>query len=1027
MENRNRMWTCIFLSALGLNICQAAEEGNSTQMYYAKLIIDRSALENISEILKPFVNDPSLYVDNLKITTICMDKSDSKQCNCRQGHRWSDDVCQSKQMCCGSAECSFPKEETAAPCILNTTVAITGSMNLVGVKFQGCLADQNSPNYENCKKDLLEKMKEVYSTLTGFDSLTITGFRTGSIIVDFAMSIASGVNSQDLIKKSQNLSDNLEASLSLETTGVIRLHMPPNPVCYNTATSLRCLSQEKLTAQLVWQLKKPNGDFDITNGSVSTVLISESVTEVKLLRVSELWAGEYSCVDHQQSKLTTISHKASAEMDVCLLPEIHVSTQPGFPRCKTSSDILHVRVKCEVKKSREEYNVMWNEKDITKRPREDGGETYDFTADKVVLCGVQSETTNLSCTFTNRCNQTRSAEVPIHVIYFNDPFCPADKDWEETKVGSTAQLTCKNAAGQRQRKCSQSMGKGVWEEEISACVNNELNRVLQNALIADIGLGTLDRNAAQVFSGLKNVTNDSPTINSFANINAAVNVLTTLKDKLTHINEASTAEDLLDSSSNLLEKSLESSWKSLAAGNNSLAGDYLSSVERLIQLANITNRSTKKNIEVDTCNGTDDTCYNCVFNVTVSLGNSGGRLVKTAGFQHLKSYLPYNETDDIPNSIVVSTVTEKPTHIKIIIDFQLLKPRARNVPITCVFWNNSSKHWSDNGCVWVGPDNAGRCICDHLSSFAILMSKYPVDVPGLTLITYVGVSVSIVSLVISLVVELVIWRVVVKTNTLYLRHTAHVNISMCLLVADCCFVASSKPEKISVTWCQIFAVGMHFCYLSMFFWMLCLSSTLLHQAIFLFHKVSKKNYLRFSIVLGYAVPLLIVFITFVTNQSGKEGLYFSKDTCWLVYSALLKGSIHTFIIPVGMIVFINVFSMLVVIMKLLDHHQNPENTHEKDKAAAKTVVRTVILLTPIFGVTWIFGFALMLIDLTSGPVAFAVNYAFTLLNSFQGLFILLTTILGDKTIREALLNYLKKTPPASTSDSTAKSDSTWKK
>uniref|UniRef100_A0A3Q2Q7T0 Adhesion G protein-coupled receptor F3b n=1 Tax=Fundulus heteroclitus TaxID=8078 RepID=A0A3Q2Q7T0_FUNHE len=288
---------------------------------------------------------------------------------------------------------------------------------------------------------------------------------------------------------------------------------------------------------------------------------------------------------------------------------------------------------------------------------------------------------------------------------------------------------------------------------------------------------------------------------------------------------------------------------------------------------------------------------------------------------------------------VLSTMKEKLSGINLTNQ----SPRPRNVELHCVFWNTNTKNWSTDGCKWQGADEAGRCVCTHLSSFSILMSKEPIEVPGLTYLTYAALSVSVVSLIISLVIELIVWSEVVKTSTLYLRHTAHVNISLCLLIADLCFLASSQPKGISELWCRTSAVLKHFCYLAMFFWMFCLSATLLHQAVFLFHKVSKKNYLRFSLVIGYVCPLLIVFITFVTNDGGSEGKYFLKESCWLVYDGMFKGTIFTFIIPVGAIVFINVFSMLVVIMKLISHHSISEVhkkndiSPEKEKTAAKIV------------------------------------------------------------------------------------------
>ncbi|TKS86992.1 hypothetical protein D9C73_021115 [Collichthys lucidus] len=42
----------------------------------------------------------------------------------------------------------------------------------------------------------------------------------------------------------------------------------------------------------------------------------------------------------------------------------------------------------------------------------------------------------------------------------------------------------------------------------------------------------------------------------------------------------------------------------------------------------------------------------------------------------------------------------------------------------------------------------------------------------------------------------------------------------------------------------------------------------------------------------------------------------------------------------------------------------------------------------------------MVVDLTSGGLALAINYIFTALNAFQGFFILLTTCLFDKMVRQ---------------------------
>ncbi|XP_034714095.1 adhesion G-protein coupled receptor F2 [Etheostoma cragini] len=1026
-ENWNRMWAFIILCLLGLSVCQANGEGNSTQMHYVKLIIEESAIDNITKILKPF-DYKNILVDNLKKTTLCQTVSAGTVCSCMPDFRWSNEVCQS-QKCCGNNDCTFANIP-APMCVSNNSVAVTGSIYLKGVDYQNCLKEKYSKEFQQCNDKLLKEVKTVFSTLTGFDILTIKKYRLGSIIADFEMIIAYSFKQQDLIKALQLLSENLSASLNLVTTGFVHLYMTPSPVCSSCTPSLICTLQEDLNTPPVWQLKRTDGVFVIFNGTESEVTSAPAVTSVGLnTKISERWEGEYSCTYTQKLNSYTITHKASGVMDIALLPDIHITTVPEFPRCRRGSDFVNVRVNCVIgSNSKENYTVTWKGKNIFTDIIPSGV----YSGETIVSCDEPKDgrKPQLTCNFKNICDEHQNATIEVNIIYENDSFCPAEGDWRDTKANYTAYLKCPNAAGQRQRKCS----AGKWGAVVEHCVNLDVNLALQQANIVDVGLGSKDQNAANVFSLLGNITNNTKAINSYANMNAAVQVLISLSQKSISIVEESAVDDFLESSSNLLEPSLKESWTLNTGKSNSLLADsYLNSVEKLIQKTNKNYEIKKNNLEVAASICTEGSkCNNTVFDVTVNLNSPSPGSVKTAGFKELQNYFP-EEKDFEPNSIVVSTTitttaSEQLESVNVNINFQLLKPRPRNVRIKCVSWDNNTRSWSEEGCEWKGSSEESLCTCTHLSSFAILMSRYPTEINGLTDVTYVGLSISVVSLVITMVIELTVWSAVVKTIGSYLRHTVHMHISLCLLIANCCFLASSNPKLLTEMWCKISVLLKHFCYLSMFFWMLCLSSMLLHKTVFPFHQTSKKAYMRFFLFLGYVCPLLIVVITFLGYNGGAKDVYFSSDTCWLRYSGLMKGSIHTFVIPVGIIVFFNVFSMLVVIMKLLDHPINTDksNETENEKKAAITALRSVILLTPIFGVTWIFGFAVMVLDLTIGTVAFVVNYVFTLLNAFQGLFILLTTCLGDKLTREALLNRLRKNDSASTTDSSTKLDSTWK-
>lgn len=60
--------------------------------------------------------------------------------------------------------------------------------------------------------------------------------------------------------------------------------------------------------------------------------------------------------------------------------------------------------------------------------------------------------------------------------------------------------------------------------------------------ISDTGLGALDKNAETIFSNLNNVTQNSGRINTFANVNASVDVLSTMSYKLKVVDNVTTTK-----------------------------------------------------------------------------------------------------------------------------------------------------------------------------------------------------------------------------------------------------------------------------------------------------------------------------------------------------------------------------------------------------------------------------------------------------------------------------------------------------
>uniref|UniRef100_A0A3B4TZW3 Adhesion G protein-coupled receptor F3b n=1 Tax=Seriola dumerili TaxID=41447 RepID=A0A3B4TZW3_SERDU len=284
------------------------------------------------------------------------------------------------------------------------------------------------------------------------------------------------------------------------------------------------------------------------------------------------------------------------------------------------------------------------------------------------------------------------------------------------------------------------------------------------------------------------------------------------------------------------------------------------------------------------------------------------------------------------------------------------------------------------GCVVKSSDgNRTRCECNHLTSFSVLMAKSDISTEILDMITYVGLGVSVCSLLIFLIIESLVWSAVVKTNLSHFRHTAIVNIAVFLLLADCCFLASSFPETISESTCLVLTICKHLFFLAMFSWMLCMSVMLVHQLIFVFSPLRKRVFMFLSSIVGYLCPILIVGCSYLYSKYTDKP-YHNKDTCWLIFERVLEGSVHAFLLPVGTVILTNVFSMVVVIVTLMKSSVPDGKSDEKE--TIKSIIKVVVFLTPVFGVTWVIGFFLLILD-GDDPMFHVANYSFTILNSFQ--------------------------------------------
>ncbi|XP_041353851.1 adhesion G protein-coupled receptor L2-like isoform X2 [Gigantopelta aegis] len=295
--------------------------------------------------------------------------------------------------------------------------------------------------------------------------------------------------------------------------------------------------------------------------------------------------------------------------------------------------------------------------------------------------------------------------------------------------------------------------------------------------------------------------------------------------------------------------------------------------------------------------------------------------------------------------------------------------------------------WSSAGCsVRNTSDSQTVCECNHLTSFAILMTNMTAAVHRdiLSKITMVGCAVSILCLSVTIASYLFLWRYVKSDPAIIL-----INLCTAMIIAHSLFVFGADRTE-NKTECTVIAVLMHYFFLVGFALMLVEGIDVLLSVITVFKVTSRLFRL---LVFGWGSPLLIVGISAGITELKRYG---NSRACWLTQE---NGFLWAFLGPVLAVIVIN---MIIVVMVLKAMFREKSIGRKTSFEKARTGLRAVCVLVPVMGLTWLFG-------------VFAINnneevfqYLFTVFNSFQGLFIFIFHCVLSRQIRTALRTKIRR-------------------
>ncbi|XP_052248234.1 adhesion G protein-coupled receptor L3-like isoform X1 [Dreissena polymorpha] len=594
--------------------------------------------------------------------------------------------------------------------------------------------------------------------------------------------------------------------------------------------------------------------------------------------------------------------------------------------------------------------------------------------------------------------------------------------WPTVDAGNATRKNCTDGySGIITRSCSAS---GYYEKPVYNCTTQAIS-ALFNKVKDNMSVNikeTIDdlRKEIRISSEDNNTNSGDKTALRVGDIETATEILKLITDRF----EANTSatenvtdvtDSFVDVVANLISNRTTHSWGALldkggAATVINVLDNFISKVvyTSAVSKQNLTVRKESIFLEI----GSVEQCSKIKFpnsekngnvpewaltrhdTVEVACRGSGGLTFSGSLFRNITSIMSSKTKDSrhmeinapvLAFSVHDSTTASGAQNVTLVFELfntDLSKP-------SCSFWEkgNSSVEgfWSSDGCELVEYNQqTGRvtCSCNHLTNFAVLMSPgvtvEKIHHQALSAITVVGCCLSLAGLVTTSVIYVYCWRMV-KSN----RATLLLNLCVALLVAYLAFLIGIKRTQ-PMGACTFTAVLLHYVYLVAFFLMLAEAGVI---ALMVLSPLTKTDSVPYFLAGAYGIPVVIVGVSMVVTQLDGYG---NERFCWL---SVESGLFWAF---AGLVLAIVVTNLIILVLVLKQLFGVAAMSKKTDAEKVKTGVRSVCILLPVLGLTWVFGI-------------FAVNkdtlvfqYLFAIFNSLQGFLIFLVQCVFDRKVRDAL-------------------------
>ncbi|XP_074751627.1 adhesion G protein-coupled receptor F5 isoform X3 [Athene noctua] len=893
-----------------------------------------------------------------------------------------------------SVTCNSPEMQTNSPllscCIDRHLPSLTGDW-----KVNGAINITGVPSFsENCTEYRLK-----------IDESLCPPEKSGTVTT-YTCKLQTGYGA----RCSQNI------SVMYLRTAHVTVSPSTNSVSEGHPFSLMCESDVSNYDSISWKIQSGNKtktvgcDTCIKNSKfpATSVLTVETATQD--------WNGIYICTFSQKY----LESSANVTIEVISLPlkkNILIDPIAASIQCKVQQTLEC----CISANTMENYNVTFvvqqNEFQVGKKKN---GSLFCYVYNYTETDCSKEQELKAYCKFINRIKQeVKSENITLHLIFAQEISCSSSLGIG--KEGAILIKPCRDTntdsftRGRKIYKCSNK----TWKTERDDCLSVSINNLLSSAESL-VKSPEAKANLPKYLAELKEKTRlEQNTIShSPANLGAIVTILDMVSSIPADAEEV-TIKNFLSTVDYIVADSTAEAWEDLNKAEKPTSSLLLDSVENFtLHLQPVNNSIPPVSANTLQLQGrvvTENNYrnYNKSFSstenltVNVFIGESEiqtltqNSTIVSVMYSRLARILPWNEPECVNGLLITTTVSNNRSH-KFNINMTFTKKDSSLKMAQCVFWNFTLNKrrggWDTRGCIATEAEDYVICSCNHLTPFSILMSPdKSSQIIFEDYITYIGLIISIVSLVACIIIESLVWKYVTNNTTSYMRHVCILNIATSLLIADIWFIVTAsindQNQQTSRGICFVATFFIHLFYLCVFFWMLSLGLILFYRLIFILHNTSKTAQKAVAFCLGYGCPFVIAVITIAVTLPRNN--YTRRGVCWLNWKD--SKALLAFVIPALIIVAINLFITAVVIIKIL-RPTIGDRSNRQEKKSLFQIGKSVAILTPLLGLTWGFGLATII---KNSHRAFHILFA--LFNALQGLFILVFGSLWDKKIQEALM------------------------